>query len=132
MIDPTDPASWHTFDEALAAARKRSDLAGVGFAFAESDPFAGIDLDDCRDATTGGLEPWAQSIVDEINSYTEVSPSGTGVKLFVRGGLPGVKGKRKGNIEVYCRDRYFTVTGHHLPDTPTTIEARQEALVVGH
>jgi hypothetical protein len=46
--DATDPRTWGAYDEALAVARDRG-LAGVGFVFSDADPFAGIDLDLCRD-----------------------------------------------------------------------------------
>jgi primase-polymerase (primpol)-like protein len=59
---------------------------GVGVVFhATLNMFAGVDLDVCRNPTTGVLVPWAQSIVRAFDSYTEVSPSGTGVKILVRG-----------------------------------------------
>ena len=81
------------------------------------DGFAGVDLDHCRDPETGTIEPWAAEIVKLFGTYTKVSPSGTGVKLFGRGALPeGVTGRRKGHIEVYGATRYFTVTGHRLPE----------------
>jgi putative DNA primase/helicase len=130
QIDVTDPASWTTFKEAIAAYRRRRDIEGIGFAFADDDPYSGIDLDDCRDHQTGELKPWAKAIVKDLNSYTEVSPSGKGVKIIVRGKLPPGSDTRKGHIEVYSRSRYFTITGHHLPGTPRPIEDRQEALQV--
>jgi hypothetical protein len=58
-----------------------------------------------------------------------VSPSGTGVKLFVRGKLPPGARSRKGDIEMYSTGRYFTVTGAHLPGSPVTVEDRQDALL---
>ena len=73
---------------------------------------------------TGEIKPWARQIIIGLNSYTEVSPSGTGLHIFVRGHLPD-KGQKRGPIELYDRERYFTVTGAHLPETPTTIEERQ-------
>src|SRR4051794_32368531 len=79
----TDPATWSTFEAALAAYRERR-LAGIGFVFAEGDPFTGIDLDACRDSDAGTLVPWADEIVRDLDSYTEVSPSGTGVKVLIR------------------------------------------------
>ena len=117
ISDATDPANWATYDEALTAARKYRH-AGIGFAFSPDDPFTGIDLDDCID-DAGELAPWAREIVDTMQTYTEVSPSGTGVKLWVIGEVPtSVKTKQ---IEIYSRARYFTVTGQQLPGTPGTI-----------
>jgi hypothetical protein len=102
-------------------------IEGVGFFFTQADDFCGVDLDTCRDADTGEIEGWAQKIIALLNSYSEVSPSGSGIKIFLRGKLPGDR-RRKGRIEVYDRGRYFTVTGQHLEGTPLTVEDRQEQL----
>lgn len=107
----TNPTTWGTFDEALAWSSAHPEF-GVGFVFTAGDPFAGIDLDHCRDADTGEIASWARAIIGRLKSYTEVSPSGTGVKIIVRGQLPRC-GKR-GNIEMYDNLRYFTLTGQRL------------------
>lgn len=131
----TDPASWCSLEEALAALTRRR-LDGVGFVFA-GDGLVGVDLDHCRDAETGALAPWATAILADLASYTEVSPSGTGVHVLVRCSLAGPGRKRpvceegahpEAAIEIYDRARYFTVTGRRLPEYPTVVEARQEAL----
>jgi primase-polymerase (primpol)-like protein len=88
-------------------------------------------LDHCRDPQSGEIEAWAQAIVNQLQSYTEISPSGTGLRILFKARLPP-KGRRKGNIEVYDEKRYVTLTGHHLAGTPTTIESRQEALEAWH
>jgi archaellum biogenesis ATPase FlaH len=90
----------------------------------EKDPYTGIDLDHCRKPETGEIKPWARRIIAVLNSYTEVSPSETGVHIFVQGRLPG-KGQKRDCIEMYDQARFFTVTGDHLPGTPTTVEDRQ-------
>jgi putative DNA primase/helicase len=81
-----DRSTWSDFETALAAVEKYH-LAGVGYVFSADDPFTGIDLDDCRDATTGEIAPWAQEIIDAFPTYWEVSPSGTGVKGWIEGAL---------------------------------------------
>jgi putative DNA primase/helicase len=124
------PDTWGTFERALACSRKH-EMSGIGFVFSGGDAFAGVDLDTCRDPATGCLEPWGLKIIEELDSYTEVSPSNTGVKIFLRAKVPP-GGNRKGWIECYDRQRYFTVTGHHLPGTPLTIEDRQAALTALH
>ena len=73
------------------------------------------------------MQTWADELVKELHSYTEVSPSGTGVKLLLKGKSPG-KRTKSGSIEIYSQGRYFTLTGSHLPTTPLTIESRQEQL----
>lgn len=124
----TDPQSWLRFVEVLERGRV-TDVAGIGFVFAGDDPFVGIDLDGCRDPLTGILEPWAAEIVADLDSYTECSPSGTGVHVIVKGTLPeNVQGRRSGRIEVYASARFFTMTGHRLPDTSATVNDRADAL----
>jgi len=87
----------------------------------------GIDLDHCRDPQTGEITPRALEIVQRLDSYTEISPSGDGLHILVIGQLPR-QGNKCGGIEMYSSGRYFTVTGQHLPGTPTTIEERQAEL----
>jgi putative DNA primase/helicase len=122
----TNPETWAPFEAATAYADEHS-MAGVGFVFTEDDPYAGIDIDKCRDTETGDLEPWARKIVDALDSYTEVSPSGTGLHIFVKATLPGLN-NRKGPLEMYESGRYFTLTGEHLDGTPTEIHERQDVL----
>jgi hypothetical protein len=76
-----DRVTWGAFQVALARAQ-RDRLAGIGFVFSARDPYAGVDLDRCREPQTGQLAPWAEEIIASLNSYAEVSPSGTGVKIF--------------------------------------------------
>jgi putative DNA primase/helicase len=78
-----DPTTWSDYETALAAADKFG-LEGVGFMFSQDDPFIGIDIDDCRNPETGVIAAWAQEIIDRVPTYWEVSPSGTGVKGWVR------------------------------------------------
>jgi hypothetical protein len=125
LAEANNPATWATFAQATEYAY-RHHLDGVGFEFSADDPFAGIDLDDCRDPDTGAIDSWAQEIINEFNTYTEVSPTGTGVKLFVRG-IVG-KGIKTTTIELYDRGRYFIMTGQRLPNTPDTIAEAQPEL----
>src|SRR5829696_5541347 len=129
--DSTAPETWGGYDEAVTAYEEHS-YDGIGFVFTPDDDLCGVDLDKCVDPETGEIEPWARIIIEELDSYTEISPSGTGVHVLVRATLPEGR-NRKGRFETYDRDRYFTVTGKHLAGTPETIEGRQEELraVVG-
>lgn len=115
LADSSDPATWATLEEAIPYARRHS--CGVGYVFAADDPFVGVDLDDCFDPESGELADWAMFIVWHLASYTEVSPSGTGVHLWMRGTLPSGR-RRAGHIELYDRLRFFTVTGHALTGAP--------------
>ncbi len=104
------PSSWGTLQEAIAA-MKRLYLDGIGLVF--TDPYVGIDLDHCRDPKTGLVEKWAREIVDRMNSYTEISPSGCGLHIIVKGEVSGGNHKGKG-VEVYSHSRFFTFTGNVL------------------
>lgn len=124
----TDETTWSTFEEAVDAAADASNrLDGIGFVFAPDDGFAGVDLDHCLD-DEGTMQPWARSILDRVPGYAEISPSGRGVKLFVRSTVPHGKGRKvsklgdgSGAVEVYDRGRYFTVTGLVFTATHKTI-----------
>lgn len=126
--DTTNPDDWAAMEGVVAAACEvANNYSGIGFVFAPEDGLSGVDLDDSI-GPDGLLEPWAQVIVDGLASYTEVSPSGKGVKIFLKATLEGKERRRTGNIEMYCSGRFFTVTGSHLAGTPLTIEARQAEL----
>jgi putative DNA primase/helicase len=124
--DSTNPATWASLTDAVSACREHG-YDGIGFVFTEDDPFCGVDIDQCRDPETEKIEDWAQEIIEELDSYSEVSPSGMGLHVLAKGELPPGR-NRKGRLEVYDRGRYFTVTGRHLAGTPKTIEARQEQI----
>jgi hypothetical protein len=85
-------------------------------------PMVGVDLDNCRDPLTGRIEPWALEIVEKLDSYTEISPTGTGLHTLSRGVLP--KAVKTERVEIYWEGRYFTYTGMHLDGTPTAISHR--------
>ena len=112
----TDSQTWSDFGTALAAATKSPTLVGVGYVLDASVGIVGIDLDDVMDPTTQRWLPWAQELVDTLNTYTERTPSGEGLHLFVRATLPTNWRKQQkvaagGSIECYTQGRYFTVTG---------------------
>jgi len=125
----TDPDTWGTFDrvqEAHESSTIQSD--GIGFVFRPEDTVAGIDIDDARDSETGSPSDTAQEIIPRVDSFTEVSPSGTGYHVYVFGTLPDDAKNRKGKIEIYDKDRFFTVTGHRVDTTPSDVNARNETL----
>jgi primase-polymerase (primpol)-like protein len=119
-----DPTTWGSFDAALQRATA-SDVDGIGFVFTSEDPFVGVDLDDCRDES--GLSDEAIEIITRLHSYTEVSPSGSGLHVLVRGVLPEGP-RRKGGVEAYDDARYFTMTGERLAGTPTEVAERSGPL----
>lgn len=124
-----DSETWSTFEEALRTAFGRSPRGGrydgVGFVFSSGDPYAGVDLDKCRDSETGDLEEWAAEIIRDLGGYAEASPSGTGVHVIVRGDAPN---KKRGGVEAYSSRRYFTVTGEALEGAGVQIPERQAEL----
>lgn len=131
-IDVNNPANWAGFAEAVEALQRFPDSAGVGFVF-NGDGYCGIDLDACIDARSV-LSPEAHRILKDFSSYTEYSPSGTGVKIFVRGVKPAgakctsgaVVGIKK--VEIYDDKRFFTVTGHGVVGTPGVVNDAQAEL----
>ena len=134
-----DSSTWDTFDAALACCQLHGH-PGIGFVFSSDDDFFGVDLDACRNPCSGLLTPWAQEIVTNIGSYTEVSPSATGVKIVGRGRLPAdsrhVKkladvpkfGDKSPEIAIYDTGRFWCMTGQMFPGTPTCCEPRQPQL----
>jgi putative DNA primase/helicase len=113
----TDLMAWDTCDGAVGLYKGSEGLYdGVGFVFSSGDPYAGIDLDGCRDPETGEIASWAEEILERVadaSSYVEISPSGTGIHIVVEGAVR-VGGMRKGNVEMYSRARFFTITGRTL------------------
>lgn len=128
----TNPEHFNSF-EAIVNAYQTGDYSGIGFVFTHNDDFTGIDLDDCRNAETGKIEGWALELIETAGSYTEISPSGTGVKIFVCGAAPGATGRKAGyktgSVEMYSFGRYFTLTGWHLENTPKDVADNQPAII---
>lgn len=119
-----DQQTWTMFQRAVDC-YERGGYAGIGYMFSADDPFVGIDLDGCRNLQTGAVAQWARDIVLALDSYAEVSPSETGIKVFVKGKSPFDTGKKKNisvekvcdkepAIEIYDKTRYFAVTGWRL------------------
>lgn len=113
-----DPETWAPYS--FCASHKN-----VGFVFTARDPYAGIDLDDCLDPTTGHLSFVARVVIRHLKSYAEVSPSGRGVKVVVRGRVPGTRRQnRRLKVEMYDSSRFFAMTGARLPEAPKRIAKR--------
>jgi len=131
----TDADTWATLEQAQAYHDDSPKSDGVGFVFEADGIVAGVDLDDCRDPDTGEIDEWARDVVNRLDSFTEVSPSGTGLHIYVLGFLPD-GGNRSdvgdGEIEMYDQGRFFTVTGNHLDVTPATVNQRNDALSTVH
>ena len=111
LAKSNDPHTWGSFAQAAAVA-DHSGFAGVGFMLDRS-PFVGIDIDHCRDAA-GNINPQALELIHRAASYAEISPSGTGVHIIMKGEIPDGRGRRNKALEMYDRGRFFTVTGNVL------------------
>ena len=126
----TDPATWTTWTAAMLAHQRSPDIAGVGFVLGGG--WAGVDLDSCIDPETGEAAEHVAEVCNRFDSYTEISPSKTGVKILCRGVKP--KGRTQSradaqhDCECYDGGRFFTITGQRYRDTPATVEHRTEAL----
>ena len=119
--DPKDPRTWDEFEAALQR-QQQDDLAGLGFVLTAVDPYVVTDLDNCVDGA-GIPSPWALGIVKHLDSYTEYSPSRTGLHIWTIATLP--PGRRNAKpIEMYDEGHYMTVTFDPLPGTRQTVTAR--------
>jgi putative DNA primase/helicase len=117
-----DPGTWTNFPTAYCTIER---FDGLGLMLDGKDGLVGVDLDHCFQ---DGLPlPWATEIVRAIDSYTEITPSGSGLRIFAFGGLPPGR-RKKGNIEAYSEGRFLTVTGRHLDGAPLTVADRPDAL----
>ena len=116
----TWPNTWSSFACAYAVylRHRHRGLAGLGFVLTLDDPFVAIDIDDCIHA--GEIAPPAQKVIESLVTYTEISPSGQGLRLLVA--CPTFQANRRTQaLEVYSQRRYVTITGHHLTGTPLAI-----------
>jgi hypothetical protein len=132
-----DPTTWSSFDECVKVVHN---FKGLGYVFSAGDPYTGIDLDSCLDPDTGSISEWAKPWLNKLNSYSEVSPSGTGIKVWVRGKFPFGNGKnvklpqhpaingKTAGVEAYDHKRYFAVTGKRVKNLPAACEDRQGEL----
>lgn len=111
----TDPGTWADFDTVLLAYNEGG-YSGVGFVLSESDRFCGADFDHCRNRETGEIDQTVLDAVNTLDSYSEISPSGEGVRVIFAGGLPEGKNVNAGAVEFYQTGRYLTITGHVIRD----------------
>lgn len=122
----SDPTTWVSFEQAVAAHHARIGYDGIGFVFTVNDPYCGIDFDETDPEIPEDFERQKQ-IFDFLNSYSEYSPSGKGIHTIVRATVP--HGRKRSNIEVYSSERYFTFTGNVFHDSPI-MDRQQEVGMV--
>ncbi len=116
LASVSDWSTWGTFEQAVAAAPY---FDGIGFVFTANDPFAGIDLDDAYELKEDGsfknpnpdeTRERQIKVYQEFNSYSELSPSGKGMHIIIKGSIS--QGRRRASIELYSSGRFFTMTGN--------------------
>jgi putative DNA primase/helicase len=123
-----DPSTWTSYE---IAEQNRHFFDGIGFMLQpEKINLIGVDIDHC---VNGSLSPFATEITTVLDSYTEITPSGVGLRIFALGKLPP-KGRKKTELgfEVYDSGRFLSVTGQHLDNTPLTIEQRSAEIIAIH
>lgn len=114
MAQANNRRTWSTFATA-AKFYVEGDYSGIGFVFSRQDNYIGIDIDNC--VVDEKPNTFATEIIDTLDSYTEFSPSGKGLHIIIKGGLPqnvlgtGRKNTQHG-LEIYSYGRYFTFTGN--------------------
>lgn len=118
-------STWNAFYFCVKVHNTRN-FDGIGFVFRASDPYLGVDIDDC--IADGQLKAWAIPIVAKLKpvSYAEISPSRTGIKFWTKavvGDRACVIPVQDGKLEIFDDVRYFTVTGIQGRGTPTTGQA---------
>lgn len=112
----TNPVTWTDFISAEQAYNTNK-FDGIGFVFSHDDDLVGIDLDDVYDLQDGFINAAMQQLADQVSGYMEISPSGTGVKIFTRSNPFSSHADHSIGFEAYANSRFFTVTGHHLKGT---------------
>ena len=118
-----NPDTWASFDEAVAGCEKYR-FDGIGFMFAP--PYFGVDLDHCLDNVD-----FCDEFVETLQSYAEISKSGSGLHIICKGTLP--KGnRRKGGVEMYSNGRYFICTGNLYNEKYKEIKDCTETIKVLH
>lgn len=118
----TDSGTWDTFEACVHTLKTVGGVSGVGFVFTADDPYCGIDWDKCR--ADGVVSQMAAQQQKALDSYGEVSQSGTGCHVIIKGTLPA-GGRKRSTVEMYDRARFFCMTGERLPWCRTTVEHRQ-------
>lgn len=129
-ISTAKPEQWATFELALAACQAHPKLfAGIGYVMTGPHGVIGTDLDNCVDK--GVVAPWAAEVVAQLASYTEISPSGNGLRILSFGDLPADWNNHETGIEIYGGNeaRFLTVTGEHLAGTPGDVQVADGAVL---
>lgn len=127
-VSVTDPANFASFEIAWSYFfNYRGNLDGIGLVMSDDDDLIGVDIDNC--VVAGVISPEAKEIIERFDSYAEYSPSGNGIRVFVRGCIPdGTSGRRHAGCEMYSDKHYLTITGAIIGDSPFPIIGNQNAI----
>ena len=125
----TDPSTWRSYSQALKHA---SEGDGIGFVVTKADPYCGLDLDHCRNGT-GLWHPSALGIVEAMRSWTYITPSGEGLRVFIEAPMNGHPHHKfqmdwGDQMEVYDDERFFVIGGAPFPGYTRPIAKRAEQL----
>lgn len=126
-VDATRRDRLCSFEMVYETYTHRGGYDGIGFSLMVDDGIVGVDIDGCIDAA-GELSPLASEVIELLSSYSEISPSGRGIRIFTAADLGEFAGRRKGDIELYNYNRYLTVTGQPLRSAPVPLAPRLEEL----
>lgn len=105
-----NPQTWLTFPDAMSLLTRNTHY-GLGFVFSPDDPYIGIDLDNCINNNTWTHTATKIHSALKDTAYCEISPSGHGLHLIVKGDLTPIQWTNTKEIEIYSQGRYFTMTG---------------------
>ena len=82
-----DPKQWTDFDNAMRIHMEgRFHTNGISVVVHPDSELVGLDLDKC--IKDGAFSNEAMEVLQKVNSYSEISPSGKGVRIFLYGKLP--------------------------------------------
>ncbi len=127
----SDPATWHSFAEVIQAYWTETTFNGIGFYFSADDGFTGIDFDTSKvHHDNMPAHQWFREKALGVGSYTEVSPSGNGIHVIVKGRMKTRKSVvlNTVGIEIYSMQRYFTMTGMVIDERHVEIKDGQALL----
>lgn len=112
-----DKTTWNSYEDCITSLNQN---IGDGLGFMLGDGYIGIDIDKVSDDIfVYSMDYHAKSMTADflrgISTYAEISPSKTGLHFIGKGEVPGIR-KRYKNLEIYDKDRFFTITGNIIKD----------------
>ena len=108
-----DPTTWSDYETAVEMSKN---FDGIGFML--GDGIFGIDIDGVEKEiqeylANDDVDNIVGEFIETMESYAEISPSGKGIHILVKGELPK-GGRRRGNVEMYEELRFLTFTGFRI------------------